>query len=126
MAKVKRKTKTKTKTKTKRKALVPATVELPSKYVTRDQLADLRDEIEGLLYRATEQATNAANRADADKKLIKDMQASLRNVQQVLQLDYDPHAPVMVGQVSWSYFHVWISRVVQRLDAIERVMGILK
>ena len=126
MAKVKRKTKRKTKT--SRKVSVPQVgyVDVPSKYVTRDQLADLRDEIENLILRATQQVTEATNRADADKKLIRDMQSSLRNMQHVLDLNPDPHAPVMTGQISWSYFHVWISRVVQRLDRIEREMGLLK
>src|SRR5262245_26035816 len=100
-------------------------------FVTREMLADLRDEIEEVLdaaRKACEETTKAREHAiDWDRKEYQTTLALRTRVQRletVLGLDLStPHLHALAEPVTWSYFHVWIARMNQRLDKIEQTMG---
>jgi hypothetical protein len=97
-------------------------------YITREDLADLRDEIEEVLERAQQTTFLAERRSDSLLKEYDKMQRTeeklLRNfntMRAVFDLDKNPPPRNMrAEQVTWSYFHSWISRINARLEALEK------
>jgi hypothetical protein len=110
-------------------------------YVTREMLADLRDEIEDVLEGArqsTSYATDALDRyrlsLPAAKRLdlahdrckqlektISQLEIELRRVRLIIgPEETEPNAPELAERVTWSYFHSWIRQINQRLDELEK------
>ena len=95
--------------------------------VTRDMLADLRDEIEDLLRRCENEIVNTRERVtrlrkayDENNRALEVMNRQLDDVKTVLGFDQsDPNAPVLSEPVPWSYFHVWIARINESLKRLE-------
>ena len=127
-----RKTRKTRKPKSKAVAVVP-------QYVTREMLADLRDEIEDVVEVARiacEQASKQVDKANkwpeemlfARRKLLdayddlnhrlEEFKLDLKRIQAVLGLDINRHT--VFQPVTWSYFHVWISRINERLEKLEK------
>jgi hypothetical protein len=94
-------------------------------YITRDQLADLRDEIEDW-YRETQRLVAQCDRSikhfserkSTNDNRIEALARDLRKMQQLLGLEPCPQ-DVGGEHVAWSYFHVWIARINKRLDELE-------
>jgi hypothetical protein len=89
-------------------------------YVRRDQLGDLRDELEELVSGYTRRA-EAMHQKIEEFLSENETHRSIRDIKRVLGLaDAPQHASVMHERVSWAYFHVWIGRINDRLTEIEK------
>lgn len=114
----------------KRRRIVIEAAPIPRRkpeFVTREMLADLRDEIEIVLENARkscEAATRSVKRQWNEQSQIEREVESMRKdvaaMRVVLGLDTgDPHPSKLGERVTWSYFHVWIARINARLDKLE-------
>ena len=114
----------------KRKAELVQQRLVPEDYITRDQLADLRDEIEDLLQSTQQTCEIVSRRCRSLERSFNDM----KRTEERLALDFsaaqelfglDKKAPsyrIRGEPVTWSYFHSWITRINQRLDELERML----
>jgi hypothetical protein len=116
------------KRKTKRQTL-PA-VRSPVEYVTREMLTRLRDEIENLL----DGNTAALDRAERElrhrdgslrraEERVEEIGRTVHDIRGLLGLEHIPrHRSALHEPVTWSYFHVWIARISDRLEKLEKTM----
>jgi hypothetical protein len=120
------------------RAIVPA-----ARYITREDLATLRDEIEELVGDATQRVDNAMQHLNVaikvatelerafegsyekNKRLIETMHLDVRRMKAVLGLDKvcPPYSAALGEHVAASYFHSWIARINERLDRLEAKSG---
>ena len=103
-------------------------------YVTRDMLADLRDEIEEVLDKSNatlmrvekelqrrDRILSAFHKAESR---VEAMEKTVRDVKGLLGIErIPPYSPALHEPVSWSYFHVWIARINERLEQLEKKMS---
>ena len=116
----------KAKARPKLEMLPPATVPtppwlIPANLVKRGELegtlSDLRDELFRYVIERTSGAHDAEQRT---KRAIEQMQIAVREVRGLLGItELSPHARVLGEPVPWSYFHVWIARINERLEQLE-------
>lgn len=99
----------------------------PVEYVTREMLADLRDEIEDVLEnarKACSEATRARryNYERGKNEAMKTLRADVDEMRLVLGLDKSKRVcdPAVLSEpISWSYFHAWIARINERIKHLE-------
>jgi hypothetical protein len=111
-----------------------------TRYVTRAMLAKLRDEIEDLLTRCEHEISAAREynkkieemwhrstrhietEGGNNRRAIEQMEIKVRRVLHLLGLEQSSsNAPAGLGEpVPWSYFHVWIARINERLEQLEK------
>jgi hypothetical protein len=103
----------------------------PPEYVTREMLANLRDELEEYFVQTQETMHRAEKflsrrdrvRDELDKVLarVDAMERSVNNMLGLLSLKQIPrHTSALHEPVTWSYFHSWIARINERLDKLEK------
>lgn len=100
--------------------------------VTRGQLADLRDEIEAIIQSYAGQLKDAYNRTDnafaahrQSKLQIEETRRLVDEARAVLAMDSgQPQTSALGDRVTWSYFHVWIARINERLTKLEGVKAV--
>lgn len=101
--------------------MLPPPASVPANLIRRGELegtlSDLRDE----LFRYVIERTSGAHDAEQKtKRAIEQMQIAVREVRGLLGMtELPPHARVLSEPVPWSYFHVWIARINERLEQLE-------
>jgi len=100
-------------------------------YVTRDMLADLRDEIEDILSdskatteRTLETLKRRNNYIESFHKIEARFEAAEKSVKEMkglMGLENIPrHSRVLHEPVTWAYFHSWISQINARIERLEK------
>jgi hypothetical protein len=91
---------------------------LPQNYVKRGELVEVRDEIFQYVIARTSGAHDAEQNTERE---IKKLQIAVREMRGLLGINVSlpPHARVLGEPVPWSYFHVWIARINERLEQLE-------
>jgi hypothetical protein len=108
----------------KRRKNLPAKT---SNFVTRDQLVDLRDELEEMYdeyLRRVEYNRGILERADITYQKVHSLSErtdrAIRDINRVLGIETDaPRRGVMREAPSWAVFHAWIGRMNERFDKID-------
>jgi hypothetical protein len=100
-------------------------------YVTRDMLADLRDEIEEHFNRSSAAIERSERELRQSNKFIDNFyriearfeaaEKSVKEMKGLMGLENIPrHSPALHGPVTWAYFHSWISQINARIERLER------
>jgi len=112
------------------RARMRAALARDDEFITRSQLAQLRDEVETVLRRSEDACSLVHSRCHSlereyhqTKRVEEKMLLDIGIVQEMLALEGGakgrPSPHVRREPVSWSYFHSWITRINKRLDEIE-------
>jgi hypothetical protein len=95
-------------------------------FLTREKLTPLRDELEHLMNQYVKRSEAIQYKIE---HLIEDKDSAtkreVRDIKHVLGLDMATprYATALQQPVTWSYFHVWISRINDRLAHLEQAIS---
>ena len=80
----------------------------------------LRQEIGRIRDSLQTRVTRTSSTAEANAQALNEVQTTLRDIRLMLGLQQSQNAPVLSEPVPWSYFHVWIAHINERLEQLER------